>query len=142
MPVRARRQAIGTGHEHRQGRIDAGGQMPDTMTANAQVLKTEDHALPSADAQAAVLSTGIEVGDRFYKTGQPHRVWVVRKIYCPETETIPHVVIEREDTPGERTLMSVYALLDESCYRRDRRDPISVNVEGKRRRRSDFLRFF
>jgi len=112
------------------------------MTATAEVLKSDNPRPQETDPQAAVLSTGIEVGERFYKAGQPHRVWIVCKVYCPETETIPHVVIEREDTPGERALMSVYALLDESSFRRDRRDPISVNVDGRRRRRSDFLRFF
>ena len=83
----------------------------------------------------------VEVGDRFYKLSNPDGPWFVRRVFYPIEDTIQHAVIEREDGHGGRSVISVYALVDSTIFRPDRRDPEAVNNGIRRRRRGDFIRY-
>ena len=80
---------------------------------------------------------GIEVGNRYYKVGHWEVIWIVKRIFAPNGEEITHVVLEREDTPGDFNVISQSVLEDQKDYRLDRRNKNSVNVEDSRRRRDD-----
>lgn len=80
---------------------------------------------------------GIAVGDRFYKIGHWEVIWVVNRIFVPNGEEISHVVLEREDSPGDYNVISLAVLLSREDYRLDRREDKSVNIEDLRRRRDD-----
>jgi len=79
----------------------------------------------------------IEVGDRFYKVGHWEVIWIVNRIFVPNGEEITHVVLEREDAPGDFNVISKSVLEDQKDYRLDRRNKQSVNLEDRRRRRDD-----
>ena len=83
----------------------------------------------------------VEVGDRYYKLSNLDGPWFVRRVFYPFEDTILHAVIEREDGYGGRSVISVYALLDSTIFRPDRRDPEAVNHGIRRRRRGDFIRY-
>ena len=55
----------------------------------------------------------------------------------PNGEELRHVVLEREDSPGDFSVISQAVLEEQKDYRLDRREDNSVNVEDQRRRRDD-----
>lgn len=79
----------------------------------------------------------IEVGDRFYKVGHWEVIWIVKRIFVPNGEEISHVVLERQDAPGDFNVISQSVLLSKNDYRADRRSKNSVNLDDSRRRRDD-----
>ena len=82
----------------------------------------------------------IEVGERLYKVGNPDLIWSVRRVFYPNDHAVPHAVIVREGATEDRNVISISTLLDTATFRRDRRNPQSVNMEEHHRRRTDFLR--
>jgi len=86
---------------------------------------------------ATVQNEGVAVGDRFYKVGHWEVIWIVNRIFVPNGEEISHVVLEREDAPGDFSVISLAVLSSREDYRPDRREKNSVNVDDKRRRRDD-----
>ena len=79
----------------------------------------------------------IQTGDRFYKIGHWESIWVVRRVFVPEGETVTHVVIERIESPGDFIVVAQETMLNVEDYRPDRRNPDAVNVTEHRRRRTD-----
>ncbi|NQV22509.1 MAG: hypothetical protein HQ511_13935 [Rhodospirillales bacterium] len=86
---------------------------------------------------SALQNDGVAVGDRFYKVGHWEVIWVVNRIFVPNGEEITHVVMEREDAPGDFSVISLAVLQSKEDYRLDRREKKSVNIEDSRRRRDD-----
>lgn len=58
----------------------------------------------------------VQIGDRFIRTGQPHRVLVV-VAFDERTGWPPHARLRVEDD-GEEMIIGVSALGDQSLYRR------------------------
>jgi hypothetical protein len=86
----------------------------------------------------ASLQNDIEVKDRYYKVGHWEVIFLVKRIFVPDNrEHIAHVVLEREDSPGDFNVISRSVLEDRKDYRPDRRNKNSVNLEDNRRRRDD-----
>ncbi len=85
----------------------------------------------------ATQNEGVAVGDRYYEVGHWEVIWVVKRIFVPNGEEISHVVLEREDAPGDFSVISLAVLSSREDYRADRRETHSVNVEDFRRRRDD-----
>ncbi len=79
----------------------------------------------------------VAIGDRFFKVGHWASIWIVQRIFVPKGETLQHVVLEREEVSGDRNVISLSTLLNESDFGRDRRSPDSVNTSSNRRRRTD-----
>ena len=110
------------------------------MVKSAAVQNLIDR--PSMNLPEAIESRNmVEVDDRFYKLSNPDGPWLVRRVFYPIEDTIMHAVIEREDRHGGRNVISVYALLDSTIFRPDRRDPEAANTSIRRRRRGDFIRY-
>ncbi len=79
----------------------------------------------------------VTVGDRFFKVGHWASIWIVQRIFVPKGETLQHVVLEREEVSGDRNVISLATLLDESNFGKDRRALEAVNTGKHRRRRTD-----
>lgn len=110
------------------------------MVKSAAVQNLIDRHSTNAP-EALKTGNAVEVGDRFYKLSNPDGPWSVRRVFYPIEDTIPHAVIERKDGHGGRSVLSVYALLDSTIFRPDRRDPEAMNSGIRRRRRGDFIRY-
>lgn len=59
----------------------------------------------------------IAVGDRFIRTGQPHRVLVV-VAFDQRTGLPPHARLRVEDGGSEELILGLSALTDTTLYRR------------------------
>ena len=89
---------------------------------------------PSADTGT------VEVGDRFYKPGQRNQIWTVERVFQPAGNALMHVVLKRGGENPETYVISVMALMNPHMFRRDRRDPESLNVRGHSRRSMDYVK--
>ncbi len=59
----------------------------------------------------------IEIGDRFIRTGQPHRVLVVTA-FDQRTGLPPHARLRVEDGNAEELIIGLSALADTTLYQR------------------------
>lgn len=90
---------------------------------------------------APAAETGnVDVGDRFYKPGQRNQIWTVERVFQPAGNALTHVVLKRGGENPETYVISVVALMNPHMFRRDRRDPESVNVRGRSRRAMDYVK--
>src|SRR5690606_37828572 len=83
---------------------------------------------------------GVELGDRFYKPGQRNQIWTVERIFKPAANMLTHVVLRRGGDNPEMYLISAMALMNPHMFRRVRREPESVNVRGRIRRSTDYIK--
>ena len=91
----------------------------------------------SGGAPANPADLNVEVGDRFFQVGMGTTVWVVERECSQGTCNIKHVVIHRYGTFPDSKIISVDTLLDNSMYRRDRRDHDLSNPSDHSRRKLD-----
>lgn len=83
---------------------------------------------------------GVELGDRFFKPGQRNQIWTVERIFKPAANMLTHVVLRRGGENPEMYVISAVALMNPHMFRRDRREPDSVNVRGRSRRSMDYVK--
>lgn|GEM_PF-5954835 len=82
----------------------------------------------------------MHIGECFYKPGQRNQVWTVERIFKPAGNALTHVVLRRGGENPETYVISQMALMNPHMFRRDRRDPSSLNVQGRSRRAMDYVK--
>jgi hypothetical protein len=83
---------------------------------------------------------GVDIGDRFFKPGQRNQIWTVERIFKPAANMLTHVVLRRGGERPETYVISAVALMNPHMFRRDRREPDSVNVRNRSRRAMDYVK--
>jgi hypothetical protein len=83
---------------------------------------------------------GVDIGDRFFKPGQRNQIWTVERIFKPAANMLTHVVLRRGGENPETYVISAVALMNPHMFRRDRREPDSVNVRARSRRAMDYVK--
>lgn len=99
------------------------------------------HINPFAKRQSREPPAGsVNVGDRFYKPGQRGRIWTVTRLFKPSSNSLTHVVLERDGECPETYVISLVSLMNPHMFRPERRDGNSINVKGLKRRWDDRLK--
>ena len=93
-------------------------------------IRSNDNAAPSD-------GDSVQVGDRFYKVGRWESIWVVQRLFQPDSNASLHAKIVRDGHPGDVTIISTEVLMDETVYRPDRRTREEHDKRAPSRRKND-----